>query len=45
MNIITITRPDLSTEEKERRMEKIKQAAMRLVLETEKAKVKKNRNT
>lgn len=45
MNIITITRPDLSAEEKERRMEKIKQAAMRLVLETEKAKVKKNRNT
>lgn len=37
MAIITVTRPDLTAEERVRRMEEIKQAAVRLVLETEKA--------
>lgn len=41
MNIITISRPELTTEERARRMEEIKQAAIRLVLETEKAKQRK----
>lgn len=34
----TIHRPVLTTEERARRMEEIKRAAVRLVLETEKAK-------
>lgn len=39
--IITIHRPELTAEERAKRMEEIKQAAMRLVLETEKAKQRK----
>ena len=38
MAIVRVTRPELSAEERVRRMEEIKQAAVRLVLETEKAK-------
>lgn len=47
MAIVTVTRPDLTVEEREKRMEEIKQAATRLVLETEKAKQRKlkNKNT
>lgn len=41
MNTITISRPELTAEERARRMEEIKQAAIRLVLETEKAKQRK----
>lgn len=41
MAIVTITRPDLSDEERSKRMETIKQAAIRLVLETEKVKQRK----
>lgn len=41
MNIITINRPNLTAEEKAKRMEEIKQAAVRLVIETEKAKMRK----
>lgn len=40
--IVTIHRPELTAEERARRMKEIKQAAVRLVLETEKA---KKRNT
>ena len=36
--IVTVTRPELTAEERAKRMEEIKQAAMRLVIETEKAK-------
>lgn len=39
----TITRPVLTAEERARRMEEIKQAAARLVIETEKT--KKHRRT
>lgn len=45
MAVVTITRPALSPEEKAKRMEEIRQAAVRLVLETEKAKKRKNGNT
>ena len=38
-----IHRPELTSEERARRMEEIKQAAVRLVLETEKAKRLKRR--
>jgi hypothetical protein len=41
MAIVTVTRPDLSAAERARRMEEIKQAAVRLALETEKAKKRK----
>lgn len=41
MAIVTVTRPELTTEERARRMEEIKQAAARLVLETEKIKQRK----
>jgi hypothetical protein len=41
MNVITVRRPELTAEERAKRMEEIKQAAVRLVLETEKAKHKK----
>lgn len=41
MAIVTVTRPELPAEEREKRMEAIKQAAARLVLETEKAKQRK----
>ena len=42
-----IHRPELTAEERAKRMEEIKQAAVRLVLETEKAKRRKlkNKNT
>ena len=36
--IVTITRPQLTAEEREKRMTEIKQAAIRLVIATEKAK-------
>lgn len=39
-----IHRPELTSEERAKRMEEIKQAAVRLVLETEKAKRLKNRH-
>jgi hypothetical protein len=38
MTIVKVTRPELSAAERARRMEEIKQAAVRLVLETEKTK-------
>jgi hypothetical protein len=44
MAIVTVTRPELTTEERAKRMEEIKQAAVRLFLETEKAKQKKLKN-
>lgn len=41
MIVSIIHRPELTDEERAKRMEEIKQAAIRLVLETEKAKLKK----
>lgn len=41
----TIHHPELTTRERAKRMEEIKQAAVQLVLETEKAKKRKARNT
>ena len=41
MNIITVTRPELTAEEREKRMEAIKAAAVKLVVETERRKAKK----
>lgn len=38
MNIVTVKRPELTTEERAKRMEAIKQAAVRLILEHEKQK-------
>ena len=43
MAIVTVNRPELTPEERARRMEEIKKAATRLVLETEKAKAKKSK--
>ncbi len=43
MIVTHVYRPELTAEERAKRMEEIKQAAARLVLETEKAKIKKNR--
>ena len=43
--VVKIHRPELTTEERAKRMEEIKQAAERLVLETEKAKKRKSINT
>lgn len=43
--IVTVTRPVLTSAERAKRMEEIKQAAIRLVLATEKAKKKKKKNT
>lgn len=43
MIVVHIRRPELTAEERGRRMEEIKQAAARLVLETEKTKIIKNR--
>ena len=43
MIVTHIQRPELTKEERAKRMEEIKQAAARLVLETEKAKILKNR--
>lgn len=42
MAIIEVTRPELNAAERAKRMEEIKQAATRLVLETEKAKMRKS---
>ena len=39
MNIITVRRPELTPEERAKRMEAIKQAAVRLVIETERNKL------
>lgn len=43
MNIIHVTRPELSPEERAQRMEQIKQAAVDLILATEKAKKAKGK--
>lgn len=43
--IVTVTRPELTPKEREKRMEAIKQAAIRLVLETEKVKRQKQKST
>jgi hypothetical protein len=43
MNIITVRRPELTPEERAQRMEAIKQAAVKLVLETEKRKRQKGK--
>lgn len=42
MNIIRITRPTLTAEERAKRMEEIKQAAARLITETERQKRRNN---
>lgn len=42
-NTIIVHRPELTDEERAKRMAEIKQAAERLILETEKAKILKNR--
>ena len=42
--IVTITRPQLTPEERQKRMEAIKRAAYQLVLETEKAKKRNAQN-
>ena len=42
MNIITVRRPNLSPEERVKRMEEIKQATIKLILATEKAKARKS---
>lgn len=42
--IVTVTRPQLTGEERAKRMEEIKKAAVRLVFETEKAKQRKQKN-
>ena len=41
MNIITVTRPELTPEEREKRMQAIKDAAVKLVLATERKKEQK----
>lgn len=43
MIVISIHRPELTAEERAKRMEEIKKAAARLVLQTEKSKIIKNR--
>lgn len=40
-NVITVHRPQLTAEERARRMEEIKRAAIRLYIATEKAKARK----
>lgn len=44
MVLVTVTRPNLTPEERAKRMEAIKRAATKLVLETEKTK-RRNRHT
>lgn len=44
MAVSTIHRPVLTPEERAKRMEEIKQAAARLVIATEKAKMRKHKN-
>lgn len=41
MATVTVTRPNLTEEERAKRMKAIKEAATRLVIETEKAKIRK----
>ena len=41
MATVTVIRPELTAEERAKRMEEIKRAAVRLVIETEKAKKRK----
>ena len=41
MAIVTVRRPELTDAERAKRMEEIKKAAIRLVIETEKAKARK----
>lgn len=41
MNIITVTRPELTPEERAKRMQAIKDAAVKLVLATERKKARK----
>lgn len=41
MNIVTVRHPELTAEERARRMEQIKQATVQLFLATEKAKQRK----
>jgi hypothetical protein len=43
-NRITIQRPDLTPEERAKRMEEIKLATARLIIATEKCKIRKERN-
>ena len=45
MILTTVTRPILTPEERARRMEEIKRTAVRLVLETEKAKILRMRGS
>lgn len=45
MVIVTVTRPELTPEERAKRMERIKAAAVRLVQETEKRKKQKGKQT
>lgn len=45
MAIVTIRRPDLTDAERAKRMEAIKQAAVRLVIETEKVKIRKSKKS
>ena len=45
MAVVTVTRPELTPEERAKRMEAIKQAAVRLVLETEKQKKQKGKTS
>lgn len=45
MAIVHITRPELTPEERAKRMEAIKKAAVNLVVATEKAKARKTRST
>lgn len=42
-NIVIVHRPQLTTEERERRMEEIKRAAVQLYIATEKVKARKER--
>ena len=42
MAIVRVTRPELTAEERAKRMDTIKRAATRLVLETEKTKKRKS---
>lgn len=43
MIVVTVTRPELTPEERAKRMERIKTAAVRLVQETERQKMKKGK--
>jgi len=41
MNIVRVSRPELTAEEREKRMREIKQAAIDLIVATEKTKIRK----